>query len=36
MDEPDRKIILGEVKSFDTDGKLLLRLILRKMVVNHP
>ena len=35
-EEPDRKILLWEVKSFDADSKALLVLILWDLVVNHP
>ena len=34
--KPDRKIVLGEVKSLNTNCKVLLGLILRKLVENHP
>ena len=36
MEEPDGKIVLREVKSLDTYGKVLFGLILRKFVENHP
>ena len=36
MEEPDGKIVLREVKSLDTDGKVLFGLVLRKFVENHP
>ena len=36
MEEPDRKIVLREVKSLDTHSKVLLDMILRKLVENHP
>ena len=36
MEEPDGKIVLREVKSLDTNGKVLFGLVLRKFVENHP
>ena len=34
--KPDREIVLGEVKSLDTDCKVLLGLVVRKLVENYP
>ena len=36
MIKPDRKVDVWESETFDTNGKSLLGLVLRKLVENHP
>ena len=35
-EKPDRKVVLGEVESLDTDSKVLPGFILVQLVVDHP